>query len=263
MSMFQTVGAGTRGSIDTAGYTVNLLIRTVLAFGYLPRRARFTLDVAYAAGVRALPVTIIVAFFAGMILSLQSGIELRRLGQSELIGTLTAISMCREMGPFMTAIILAAMVGSSIAAELGTMRVSEEITALDVMSIDSTNYLVLPRVVGLTVMCPMLTVFSNLIGIGGGSFVADNHLGVTQDYYWLTVREALLASGDLLPKDVYVGLLKAVIFGCTIATISCSAGLRASGGALGVGRAVQQAVMQSIIMIIILDMIVAWFFYFL
>lgn len=263
MRMLRNVGDGTRRSVDGAGYTVNLLLRTGLALRYLPRRTRFTLDMAYAAGVRALPVTIVVALFAGMILALQTGIELRRLGQSELIGTVTAISMCREMGPFMTAIILAAMVGSAMAAEIGTMTVSEEVTALDVMSVDSTNYLVLPRVVALTVMCPVLTVFSNLIGIVGGGMVADNHLGVSQSYYWLTVHESLLATDTLLPKDVYVGLFKAIVFGCTIAIVSCSAGLRADGGALGVGKAVQHAVMTSVILIIVLGYIITWFFYFL
>ncbi len=263
MKLLRDVGMGSREMVSGAGYTVNLLLRTILALRYLPRRIRFTLDMAYAAGVRALPVTAIVALFAGMILALQTGIELRKLGQSEMIGTVTAISMCREMGPFMTAIILAAMVGSAMAAEIGTMTVSEEVTALDVMSVDSTNYLVLPRVIALTVMCPVLTVFSNLIGIVGGGMVADNHLGVSQHYFWLTVRESLLATDTLFPKDVYVGLFKAIVFGCTIAIVSCSAGLRADGGALGVGKAVQRAVMISVILVIILGYIITWFFYFL
>lgn len=263
MSLFQDVGANLRTSVSSAGYTVNLLVRSLASIHYLPRRLRFTLDMAFAAGVRALPVTIVVAFFAGMILALQTGIELRKFGQSDLIGSVTALSMCREMGPLMTSIILTAMVGSSMAAELGTMKVSEEVTALEVMSVDPTNYLVLPRIVALTLMCPILTVFSNLVGILGGGFVAYNHLGVSQYFYWVSVQEALTSSEHLLPKDVYVGLFKSLVFGCTIATLSCAAGLRASGGALGVGRAVQRAVMTSIIMIIVLGYILTWFFYFL
>jgi phospholipid/cholesterol/gamma-HCH transport system permease protein len=263
MSVLQAVGAGTRHTVGDAGYTVNLLIRTLLSLHYLPRRARFTLDVGFAAGVRALPVTVIVALFAGMILALQTGIELRKFGQSELIGAITALSMCREMGPFITAVILAAMVGSAMAAELGTMSVSDEVTALDVMSIDATNYLVLPRVTALTAMCPVLTIFSNIVGILGGSLVAHAHLGVSQHYYWVSVQESLTALDQVLPKDVYAGLFKALVFGATIATVSCSSGLRAVGGALGVGRAVQQAVMISVIMVIVLGYIITWFFYFL
>ncbi|MHC5062404.1 MAG: MlaE family ABC transporter permease [Planctomycetota bacterium] len=263
MSFLADTGAYARQSLTAAGYTFGLGMRTFAAALYLPRRFRFTLDHAFAAGVRALPVTTVVALFSGMILALQTGIELRNFGQSEMIGTITSISMCREMGPFITSIILAAMVGSSMAAEIGTMKVSEEVTALDVMSIDPTNYLVLPRVLALTIMCPLLTVFSNLIGISGGAIVGQTHLDVSQLFYWTSVRDALFAQENILPKDVYVGLFKSLIFGFTIAIVSCAAGLRADGGALGVGRAVQHAVMTSIVLIIIFGYIITWFFYFL
>ena len=263
MRVITQYGASTRQVLRNSGYTVNLLLRMVLCSHYLPRRARFALDHAFAVGVRAFPVTAVVALFAGMILALQTGIELRRLGQGELIGSILALSMCREMGPFMTAIILAAMVGSAIAAELGTMTVSDEVTALDVMSVDSTNYLVLPRVVAMTLMCPILTVFSDLIGMVGGSLIGNIHLGISQQFFWASVRESLMSTDSFLPKDVYVGLFKAIVFGCTIAIVSCAAGLRATGGALGVGMAVQRAVMVSIILIIVLGYIITWFFYFL
>ncbi len=263
MTILVDSGRWARHSLLNAGYTVNLFLHAIGSIHYLPRRIRFTLDHAYVSGVRALPVTLVVGLFAGMILALQTGIELKQLGQSDMIGTITALSMCREMGPFMTAVILAAMVGSSIAAEIGTMSVSEEITALDVMSVDSTNYLVLPRIISLTIMTPILTVFSNFIGIVGGSIVGDIHLGVSGQLYWVSVIEALSASDSFLPKDVYVGLLKALVFGALISTVSCSAGLRADGGALGVGRAVTSAVMISIILIIIIGYIITWFFYFL
>lgn len=246
-----------------AGFAVGLLFRTIASVGYLPRRMRFALDAAFAAGVKAMPVAILVAFFAGMILSLQTGIELRRFGQSDLIGNVVALSMCREMGPLMTAIILAATVGSAIAAEVGTMKVSEEVTALDVMSIDSTNFLVLPRVAAMTVTVPMVTVFADLVGIAGGATVASAQLGVSQTTYWNAVRESLLQPDRILPKDVYVGLVKAVVFGTTLGVVSCASGLLASGGALGVGRAVQRAVMTSILLIIVLGYVITWVAYFL
>lgn len=263
LAPIRQTGAGLRGAAASAGFGVGLLARALLLVHRLPRRLRFALDAAFAAGVKALPVSAVVAFFAGMILALQTGIELRRYGQSELIGNIVALSMCREMGPFMTAVILAATVGSAIAAELGTMTVSEETTALDVMSIDVTDFLVLPRIAALTLACPLVAVFADLIGIVGGAAVATAHLGITQQSYWIAVRESLLDSTHLLPKDVYVGLIKAIVFGCTIATVSCAAGLRAKGGALGVGRAVQSAVMGSIILIIVLGYVITWLFYFL
>jgi phospholipid/cholesterol/gamma-HCH transport system permease protein len=250
-------------TLRAAGFSVRLLIRVILALPYLPRRMRFTLDSAYAAGVRSLGVALVVAFFAGMILALQTGIELRRLGQSNLIGSILALSMCREMGPFITGIILAATVGSAMAAEIGTMSVSDEVTALDVMSIDSANFLALPRVVALTAMCPLLTALADAVGIAGGAVVSHFHLGITQQTYWVAVRESLTETARLLPKDVYVGIFKAVVFGAAISTVSVASGLRAHGGALGVGRAVQRAVMVSILLIIILGYVITWLFYFL
>lgn len=252
-----------RDLIDGSGYSVDLLLRTIAAAHYLPRRIRFTVDMAFNAGVRTLPVTLIVAAFAGAILAMQTGIELVRLGQTDLIGTITSLSMCREMGPFITGVILAATVGSAMAAELGTMKVSDEITALEVLSVDPVNYLVLPRVVALALMCPLLTVFSDLVGIWGGGMVAYYNLAVDQSLYWTTAREALTTPEHFLPYDVYVGLFKALAFGILIATVSCAAGLRARGGALGVGLAVQQAVRNSVILIIVFGFILTWFFYFL
>ena len=263
MNVLSTTGAAVRERLDSAGFVVDLLVRTATSMPYLPRRLRFTLDTAFNAGVRALPVTMVVAAFAGAILAMQTGIELRRFGDTGVLGTITALSMCREMGPFITGVILAATVGSSMAAEVGTMKVSDEVTALEVMSVDPVNYLVLPRVVALALCCPMLTLLSDLVGVAGGSIIAQQNLGVSQARFWMSARDALTSSGMLLPKEVYVGLFKALIFGIAISVGSCASGLRAAGGALGVGLAVQIAVRNSVILIIVLGFITTWFFYFL
>ena len=263
MNPLAHLGRFVRHRADGAGYVVDLLLRTGRYVPRVPRRFRFLLDTAYSAGVRSLPVTMIVAAFAGAILAMQTGIELRRFGDTAVLGTITALSMCREMGPFITGVILAATVGSSIAAEIGTMTVSDEVSALEVMSVDPVDYLVLPRVVALGVMCPLLTALSDLIGIAGGSLIAMQNLGVSQHVFWEAARESLTSTGQLLPKEVYVGLFKALVYGIAVATVSCAAGLRAKGGALGVGLAVQNAVRNSVILIIVLGFIVTWFFYFL
>lgn len=263
MNPIARIGAMLGQAADHAGFVMSLLLRTLRLLPRLRRRRRFLFDMAFNAGVRSLPVTMIVAAFAGAILALQTGIELRRFGDTAVLGTITALSMCREMGPFITGVILAATVGSSMAAELGTMKVSDEVAALEVMSVDPVDYLVMPRVLALSLMCPLLTVLSNLVGIYGGGVVAENNLGVSRDLYWNSVQEALTTTATLLPKEIYVGLFKAWIFGAAIAAVSCAAGLRASGGALGVGLAVQSAVRNSVIMIIVLGFIVTWFFYFL
>lgn len=263
MKWISATGAAVHQRLVDAGFVVELFLHTLRVLPRLPRRWRFLLDMAYNTGVRALPVTIIVAAFAGAILALQTGIELQKFGDTSVLGTITALSMCREMGPFITGVILAATVGSAMAAELGTMTVSDEVTALEVMSVDPVDYLVLPRVVAMAIMCPLLTGLSDLIGIVGGSVIAQQNLDVSMHLFWQSAREALTATGSLLPKEVYVGLFKAFVFGTTVATVSCAAGLRASGGALGVGLAVTNAVRNSVILIIIFGFIVTWFFYFL
>jgi phospholipid/cholesterol/gamma-HCH transport system permease protein len=258
---FIQTGAFLRAQATGAGHTLDLMGRTLLQLHALPRKWRTTLDQMYVCGVKTLPVAMFVAFFAGLILCLQTGIELRRFGSEDLVGRIVAASMCREMGPFMTAIILAATVGSSMAAEVGTMTVSEEITALEVMSIDPARYIVLPRVVALTIMCPILTCFTNMVGIVGGGVIADQMLGVSMSSYLSAVHESLLAPDQLFPRDIYVGLFKAVVFGFTIAGLGCSSGLRATEGAIGVGNAVLRAVRNSILMILVLGFLITWFFY--
>ncbi len=261
MGVINDAGKLVLGSCQGAGYTLTLLYRTAKALPHLPFKVRFTLDQMFAAGIKTIPVTLIVAVFAGMILSLQTGLELQKYGQHTLIGNIVAISMCREMGPFITALILAATVGSAMAAELGTMNVSEEIMALEVMSIDPVRFLVLPRVVALTLMCPILTILTDIVGIAGGGIVATTQLGISFPYYLNSARESLTSMGQGLPKDVYVGIFKAWIFGVTISIIGCSCGLRARGGAIGVGNAVRQAVKTAFLLIIVLGYIVTWFFY--
>ena len=263
MNIVMIAGEYTHERLTGAGYSVRLLLRSFAAVAHLPRRFRFFMDQCYVSGVRALPVAVAVSTIAGMILALQTGIELRRYGLVGSVGNITALSMCREMGPFITGVVLAATVGSAITAELGTMTVSEEVTALEVMSVDPIDYLVMPRVLALTLMCPLLTGLSDLLGIFGGSIVAAANLGVSPTYYWRTVLESLTDANHFLPKDVFTGVCKAMVFGATIAALACSSGLRATGGALGVGLAVTQAVKNSVLLIITEGLILTWFFYYL
>lgn len=245
------------------GYRVDLLLQVLVRLTDLPRRRALLADQMVHAGLHVLHVVLLVGLFMGMIVSLQTGIELARIGQQDQIGTIVAIGMAREMGPFVTATILAATVGSSMAAEIGTMAVSDELTALEVMSVDRVKLLVLPRVVGLAVICPTLTIVCDAIGILGGGFVAKSQLNVGMELYMDTAFEALRTTGGLipLPKDVYSGLLKAFVFGILIAVISCSEGLQARGGALGVGHATRGAVRDSIIAVIISNYFMTWLLY--
>jgi phospholipid/cholesterol/gamma-HCH transport system permease protein len=246
-----------------AGYRVELFLQVVWRLPHLFRRRALLGDQLYVGGIKTLHVVILVGVSMGMVVSLQTGLELSRIGQQDSIGTLVALSMAREMGPFVTAIIMAAAVGSAMAAEIGTMSVSEELAALEVLSIDRISFLVLPRVVALAMLCPLLTILCDLVGIVGGGFVARSQLGVGSALYYDTVIEALQTPSDFfaLPKDVYTGLFKSFVFGVVISVVSCAAGLLTEGGALGVGRSTRAAVRDSIILVIILNYFMTWFFY--
>jgi phospholipid/cholesterol/gamma-HCH transport system permease protein len=209
----------------------------------------------YLSGIKSLGVITVVAMFTGMILALQTGLELRRFGQEVNIGTAVTIVMMREMGPFMTGLIIAASVGSAIAAQLGTMVVAEEVAALEVMSINPVRLLVMPRLVALAVMMPILTVYTNIIGSVGGAIVGYTQLGVSLTAYF---DNALRYAEN---KDLYVGLFKAVLFGVIITTVACHQGFSASEGAVGVGRATRRTVIISFLTILVLGYMVTRLFY--
>ena len=253
----------TTGAFRAAGYRVELLGGVVTRLPAVWKRRALIFDQLYGGGIKVVHVVLLVGFSIGMVVSLQTGLELARIGQQDQIGTLVALSMAREMGPFITATILAAAVGSALAAELGTMAVSEELAALEVLSIDRMSFLVMPRVISLAILCPVLTILCDTIGIVGGGFVARSQLGVGLQLYYDTAIESLQTPSRLigLPKDVYAGLFKSFVFGTVIAVISCSAGILAQGGALGVGNATRSAVRDSIILVIILNYFMTWFFY--
>jgi phospholipid/cholesterol/gamma-HCH transport system permease protein len=219
------------------------------------RRRHDVLYQMYITGIKSLGVITVVAMFTGMILALQTGLELRRFGQEVNIGTAVTVSLTREMGPFMTALIVAASVGSAIAAQLGTMTVSEEVAALELMSINPVKYLVMPRLVALISMMPILTVYTNVIGIVGGAIVGATQLGVSFTAYFDNAMQ--YASN----KDLYVGLFKAFLFGIIITTVACHQGFSTTEGAVGVGRATRKTVVISFLTILIIGYIVTRLFY--
>ncbi len=253
----RAIGAWINKSADTAGYGVILFFEAAAYLRVLFRRTswRAFLDQLGVSIVEAIPVTMVVSIFVGMILALNGGLSLSQFGQNSLIGRVVAVAMIREMGPFMTGLILAASIGSAMAAELGTMSVSEEIDALKVMAIDPAKFLVMPRLLAMALICPMMTVYASLTGIAGGAVLANTQLGVS---YAIFRNDALQA---LTAKDLYTGLFKALVFGIMIAMVGCTQGLRARGGAIGVGYATRRAVVVSYILIIITGYYITWFFY--
>ena len=232
--------------LNFSGFTIVLFFKSLYFLRNVFMRRGEIARQMYNAGVRTFGVISVVAMFTGMILTLQTGIVLRDYGMEETIGNVVIATLTREMGPFMAAIILIASIGSAMAAELGTMKVSEEIDALQVMSIHPEDFLVMPRVVALTIMMPVATIYIITLGVVGGAIIAESHLGISFATFYRHVLESLWF------KATYVGLLKSVIFGMIISSISCAHGLKAENGARGVGRATRNSVVASLLTILII-----------
>lgn len=258
LNAFGRIGRHALFACRSMGRAILLLLR---AFGCvrsirLRRTRREILVQMYVCGLRSLGVITVVGLFMGMILALQTGIELRKLNQEINIGTAVMVSMLREMGPFMTGLILAACVGSAMAAQLGTMVVSEEVAALELMSIDPVRFLVFPRLVAMAIMTPILAFYTCILGVVGGGGVGITQLGIPWSAY---IRNAM-QHADV--KDLYVGLFKAVLFGIAITMISCHEGFSARRGAVGVGSATRRAVIISFLVVLVLGYMLTRLFYY-
>jgi len=207
-------------------------------------------------GVRALPILSLITFFIGLILALQAAYELRRFGAINLVATAVAVSMTRELGPLITAIVVIGRSGSAFAAEIGTMKVTEEIDALETMAISPIHFLVTPKFLAMIIMLPCLTIWANAMGIVGGSL-----FGVAQaDFTWKRYLEASIDA--LFMRDITTGLIKSVMFGITITAVGCLEGLSTGAGAEEVGRSTTRAVVMSIFMVVVVDLIFTMMFFF-
>jgi len=201
-------------------------------------------------GIGSLTVVILTGFFTGAVLALQTGITLDQFGARPFVGRLVSASMVKELGPVLTGLMLAGRIGSGIAAELGSMAVTDQINALRALGTDPVRKLVVPRVLAGFFMAPVLTIIANTVGIVGGWLIAVFQLRVASSLYWSSILEGLY------PEDVWMGLIKPFCLGYAIVTIGCHVGLRARGGTQGVGRATTQAVVAASVAVIFVDFVV-------
>lgn len=207
-------------------------------------------------GVQAIPMTALVSFSIGLTLAMQAASELARMGAASYVPDLVSISLMRELGPLLVGVVVIGRSASAVTAELGTMKVSEEIEALEVMAIDPVRYLVVPRFLAMMVMLPTLTVFGNYVGFAGGWSVCHFALDMNTANY---VNRIISAAE---PLDLYSGVIKSVVFAWLIGTICCQKGLTVTGGAEGVGRATTGSVVTSIIMMLIANAVLTAVFFF-
>src|SRR5436305_1149822 len=208
-----------------------------------------------AIGVRATPMVALTAFSIGVTLAMQAAHSLQELGAEMYVPDLVMVSLLREMGPVLIAVIVIGRSGSAVAAELGTMKVSEEIEALEVMAINPISYLVVPRFLAMLVMLPALTIFGNYIGVLGGWAVCKFALNFNTAGYIMRALE----SADTW--DLYSGMVKSVVSAWIIITIACNAGLTVEGGAEGVGQATTSSVVQALLAMLISNAILTGIFF--
>lgn len=260
MELFRKVGESVLGGLAYVGSLTTLAGRAayftfIAPFQGKPARIQRSVSQAMEAGVRALPILSLITFFIGLILALQAAYELRRFGAMSFVASAVALSMTRELGPLITAVIVIGRSGSAFAAEIGTMQVTEEIDALETMAIDPVGFLVAPKFVAMIVMLPCLTIWANFMGILGGSL-----FGVLKADF--TFQRYILASLDALYlRDVLTGLIKSFMFGMTITAVGCQEGFNTGGGAEQVGRSTTKAVVVSIFLVILVDLVFTMLFF--
>jgi phospholipid/cholesterol/gamma-HCH transport system permease protein len=225
-------------------------------FGQRGWRITALTDQMVAIGVASMPTVALANFLLGIVLAIQGAGQFEKLGATDLVASLVAFSVLREIGPLITAVIVIGRSGSAITAELGTMKVAEEIEALNVMGIDPVKYLVVPRLLAMIIMMPMLTVLGEGVGLFAGWLISVTALHLDPIFY---VTNSVAAVEQ---KDLFTGLLKALCFGAVVGTVGCYFGIQVEGGAEGVGKATTRSVVTSLTSMLFMDALLTTIIYF-
>jgi len=240
------------GLAEISAKALRLLLLSPLKRSRMLQRA---IHEAMAVGVDAVPIVSLIAFFVGVIIALQGAFQLQRLGAMQLVSSLVAITITRELGPLITAIVVIGRSGSAFAAEIGTMQVTEELDALKSMALDPVAFLVVPKFLAMAVMLPCLAIWADLMGVLGGSLFGVIGGGYTFGGYMLATRDALLL------RDITSGVIKSLVFGMVITAVGCHEGFATGSGAEEVGRSTTSAVVISILLVILIDLVFTALFY--
>jgi phospholipid/cholesterol/gamma-HCH transport system permease protein len=245
------------GFVDFLGGSINLAYSTAYALFRPPFYFRLFTEQCYQLGFKSLSLTMITALSTGMVMTLQFGLGLERFGGKLYVPKIVGLSILRELGPILTCLMLAGRVGSGVAAEIGSMKVTQQIDAIRALGTDPIKRIVIPRVLAMLLIAPMLSLFADIVGILGGMLIAYIELNIDPSFYF---HEALVA---LRPIDFIVGISKTVLFGLTIGITGCYYGLITEGGTQGVGQATTRAVVTASILITIQDFLLTkvWWLY--
>jgi len=252
---FDIIGLWILRFLEESGRVIILFAKT-LSFSFTPPfDFRNLFKQMEEVGINSIPVVLITGTFKGMVLALQSYTGFKRFNAESFVGTVVALSMTRELGPVLSGVMVSGRIGSAMAAELGTMQVTEQIDALYTLATNPIKHLVVPRFLASLITMPILAIFTDVVGIMGGYLVSVHLLGSNPTVYIRRTYDYL----DL--QDIYIGLVKACIFGMIIATIGCYEGFNAQGGAEGVGRATTRAVVLSSLLILIANYFITALFF--
>jgi len=253
---FLDLGKKTLNFFEFLGGMTKLFFQTLFWIFIPPIKKNRTFQQAKMIGIDSLPIVTMVALFTGMILALQTAYLMKKLSSEMYIASIVALSLTRELGPVLTALIVAGRCGAAITAEIGTMTVTEQVEALKTLATNPVKYLVVPRFLAMTFMLPVLTIYADLVGIFGGYLLCVNRLNISPNMYIATTFDTLVN------KDIATGLIKTLFFGMIIALVSCYEGLNVKGGAEGVGKSTTTSVVISFILIIVADCFFTALFYF-
>jgi phospholipid/cholesterol/gamma-HCH transport system permease protein len=260
MPLAEQIGGATITGLAYVGNLTRLTAGAARAAFVDPLRGRKirwsrSIHQALTVGVMAIPVVSLISFFVGLILALQAAYELRRLGALHLVAGTVALSMTRELGPLMTAVVVIGRSGSAFAAEIGTMKVNEEIDALETMALEPVHFLVAPKLVAMLLMMPCLTTWSDLMGVVGGGVFGVMSAG----FSWHSYLEATIDA--MVRRDIFIGLVKSVIFAIVITAVGCQEGFTTGLGSEEVGKSTTAAVVKSIFLVIVMDLVFTSIFY--
>lgn len=259
MELLLNIGAATEKCLTYVGGLAQLLGRAVADAVASPLKRSLSfqraIHQAIAVGVTAIPVISFITFFIGVIMALQGAYELRRFGALHLVADMVAISITRELGPLVTAIVVIGRSGSAFAAEIGTMKVTEELDAIETMALHPIAFLVTPKLLAMLVMMPCLTIWADLMGVLGGSVFGMIGANYTFGTYLAATRDALFI------RDIITGLVKSVVFGVAITGVGCQEGFSTGAGSEQVGRSTTAAVVTSIFLIVFVDLVFTAIFY--
>ncbi len=251
MKALEDLGRGTSGILEYAGGVAALAAETGSFIGRLSIRVNETFAQAYLLGVQSTAIVLLTSLFTGMVITLESANQARSFGVSNLVGGAVAYVSARELGPMLTGVVVAGRAGAAIAAEIGSMAVTEQLEALKALGLSPVRMLVVPRLIALLLMLPLLTIFADIVSIIGGMWLAKAAAGISYETFLQSAR-------DNTPFLDYVkGLFKAVVFAAIIVIIGCYQGFGVRGGAAGVGKATTGAVVTSIILIFMANFILS------